>query len=501
MNKIIYILLLSISMPIYGQTVTDEFFHNLIRQHASLYDKYINTNKQFAAEEYNTVTIEGNNNNTVGKYIFYEGSKTKDYGISSFGHLTLPHRGTIYGCTSYQRKSITGMKYNYSTLPTLSAPYFVSDSISSGRVRDEIYSVSGAYSRDKGKWSFGANTDYKGISRSRTDNPGFSAFSHNLGIGLSAALTRGLHTYSLKFTPSITRQSITSTTVGKAVKYFRFYGFGKYSRIESQGGRGFRRDENSEKLATSLLYIYQGPWRVTAELNGSIKWFETEENSFKNLFSSITTILNGRFTAERQYGRNRLNLSAHASFNTLSGCEYIYKSFVQDEELNLIDYEKIGSNEFYNSYKITIGTSAQLNLAINNDSRLILNTSVDILSIGEEYKIPLSEYDYIKAIPQMSLGWKHRHKKWQSELKVRTGYIYTFNKEITLSTDENKSTDIMVNDYHDVLSADYLISGCDFIIERKIKNNKNLGIRIGGEMCKSDISDQYTASASLYLKW
>lgn len=389
----------------------------------------------YRRNERQVLTLTFNNRNTTGDYLHYNGRRLTDGSLLAGGHLSLPHAGTLYGMAAYSMRNRKGVYYNYATHPEDYAPYFVGDTIATGTMRQEIYTVKGGYSLSLGKWQWGIDAMYEGMAQAKTTEPRHANYAYWLRLGLSAAKVMGRHVAALRLYPELNRQSISASGLLDAVRYFQFYGFGQWNRRESQGNISYGRTQKITGAGVDLQYHYAGAWNIMARVAYNYRHMYTEESSFKNLFMANSHHLSEQIMASRQFTNTELHLQITAIQDFKTGKENIYENRLQDEVQRLYDYVLVGTNQLYTHHRHEIDAHAKLIYHISPHQAWHLLAACSYFDGCERYKSPDIKIANTTLMPILMAGYRYARDRHQIETDasaaIQMGLGSTYRLDIT----------------------------------------------------------------------
>lgn len=374
------------------------------------------------------------NENSDGDYLHYRGNRIWEGSLMAGGEMNVKGIGTLYGHASYGRGKNHGIYQSYAVRPEDYAPYFVSDSVSTGTLTAERYLIEGGLSMSHRDWRYGIGMFYEGIDGSKDTQPRRSVYSYWFRISLSAARITPQWILSAKVWPELSRQSTSASSPVQTFRVLQFYGFGQWNRKESTTGYSYARDSKISGAGGELLFCTNpataAAWRITASAAYNFRRLRTEETSFKELFHTSTHHLNHTVSLTgNPWGGTCLSvlLTGEASFR--SGQENVYERQRQDEDQSLYDYVKVGSNNLYNCSRgtETLLAKATWNAAATHTFGVLAGVTADWYR--ERYDMPEMTVENRGLTPQGGVGYTFDNGWYFLDLEVVALYrMATYNR-------------------------------------------------------------------------
>lgn len=365
-----------------------------------------------------------------GDYLHYQGNHTTNASLLAGGEMIVKGVGTLYGHAYYGRESQRSMYQNYAIRPADYMPYFVSDSVSTGDIDNEHYLIEGGLSMSHKNWRYGVSGFYEGIAGAKETQPRRAVYSYWFRMALNAAILMPDWILSVKVYPEINKQSISASSSLLTYRFMQFYGFGQWNRKESTTGYGYGRDSKILGAGGEMLFCNRSDagktWNMSFSVAYNYRWMQTEETSFKNIYSTKTHHLSHRLAISgHPWQRVGLYMLLSGETNIRIGYENVYERQKQDSEQSLYDYVKVGVNQLYNSsgFSESLLIKAVWNAASHHSFNLSAGARTDWYK--EKYDMPLITIENHTLTPQVGIGYKmdgeKDHVDWNLTASVRTG--------------------------------------------------------------------------------
>lgn len=365
-----------------------------------------------------------------GDYLHYRGNHTTDASVLAGGEVEVKGVGTLYGHAYYGRERQRSLYQNYAIRPEDYMPYFVSDSVSVGDIDNEHYLVEGGLSMSCRNWRYGIGGFYEGIAGAKDTQPKRSVYSYWFRLVLGAAKITPGWIMAVKAWPEINKQSISASSSANSYRFMQFYGFGQWNRKESTTGYGYGRDSKILGAGGEVLFCSNPAanraWNVSLGFAYNYRWMQTEETTFKNLYSTKTHHLSHSMAISgRPWSSVGLYVLLSGEENFRSGGENVYERQKQDAEQSLYDYVKVGINQLYNSsgFSETLLVKAVWSAMPRHFFSMSAGVGTDWYR--EEYDMPEITVENHTVTPQAGIGYKFDGNKDHVDFEVmaslRTG--------------------------------------------------------------------------------
>lgn len=318
--------------PAAADTLTIE--HKLLREQSSIAllrnQVWQNCAIRYELRPFNltSISVKGNYENRGDAALAQEGNEKKDFGAEVNSFTVLDEHSRLFGQASYRNGRREDVIWNENSDYSMIYPYVVGDSIG-GFMKEEEYKFSGGYAYRFGKWTAGAEMDYRAVIAYRDKDPRPRNIISNLEVSL--ALSRNLgNTYNLGLSAQVRKYSqksdITyladkgSTSVyqmlGLGMEYVRFAGAQTSTRYTGTGIGGsidlLPTGEDNNGFSASVRTEFMHLTKKLSSLN------YVPINEIKNVDVSLETAWTRR-NREWEYGVRLL-----AALQQRTGVENIF---------------------------------------------------------------------------------------------------------------------------------------------------------------------------------
>lgn len=357
---------------------------------------------------------------TQGDFLFHQGNHTLAGGAYAFGEKHYTHLGTLYGSVSYVREYNKDVSLNYAINPMDYYPYLVADSLGSGKVRKETYTVKGGFGFNLRKTYLGVYGEYEGIVSSKQTDPKQSAYNSWFRMNAGIATSFKNQIFSAYIQPELNKQHISVGGYKHAsVKYFQFYGFGEWSHKESKAGYNYGRMMSIKGVKSNITFKRRlnhiEDFNYQASLSYHFQRMDTEENTYKNLFQANTHQLYGEIILSKRFGKWATYLLYSGDYSIRKGTESIYENKEVSEEQSLYDYTKVGENQLYKLTQSHSNFTLKATNHFSNRQAIEFSLGSKLLYYKETYLSPEKEIMNSIVQPFIDLSYKLRLQKHQME--------------------------------------------------------------------------------------
>lgn len=442
------------------------------------------------------------NANTVGKYLSYAGNRTTNGCISASGtYKTI--NGTLFGNIAYTYSGKDGVMYNYATQPENYAPYLIGDSVSQGRLYQEIYGLKGGYSFQHNKLNYGIDAFYEGIAQSRSDNPKQSNFSYWLRLGLSLAYIHKHHLYALKITPELNRQSIAANTVSDGIRFFQFYGFGQWHRRESKGSLSYARTQSIHGMTAELMFQKDKKdchdWNATIYTQYNYQHAKTEETTFKNLFELHSHRLRQQMVLSKSFPASFLfmQLSGYERFR--HGTENIYENQIQNQSQYLFNAIKVGNSRLYKANEYNFDVRAKYVFTLPQKRQLHLMVGTSYFSYQENYASPRMKISNRTFTPMLTTGYAMEKSKTSFSAELFFATRQGMKSHYSIPTPFDKFVDAHAYTPYLLRGNNTQQTAMHIAIARNLKEKNKLGIETAVSYTHTDYQEIIVTHCGLFF--
>jgi len=334
-----------------------------------------------------TIGVKGLYEERSDAALAQEGNGEKDFGIEVNSSVVLNQHSRLFGTASYRNGRREDVVWNENSDYSLIYPYVVGDSIG-GYMNEEEYKFSGGYTYRFGKWTAGAELDYRAVIAYRDKDPrprniisdlkANLALSRNLNskymIGISVQARKYNQKSDIKFLADKGSTSVYQM-LGLGMDYVRFAGSQTSSRYSGTGIGGSIdllpvRDKENNGFSASLRADYLHLTKELTNINNA------PVNEINNIDVSLETAWT-RHIREWKYGVRLL-----AAMQSRTGVENIFG----DPTGNI--YPKLSSvDQFKNTtLKVALKGMVGQNLESNRRWGWMLLPTVGYAQTRPEYK-------------------------------------------------------------------------------------------------------------------
>lgn len=363
-------------------------------------------------------------NKTDGDYNFNDGNKSLKGELLASGEIVFQGYGTLYGSASYSSERKENIQLNYATNMMDYYPYIVSDTIGCGKVTFERYEIDGGFGFQHKGFYYGIGGSYKGVSSYKLTDPRLSVYTYwfRFDIGVTKIVKNNL--FSLKVYPEFNKQNISvSNYKQQTAKFFQFYGFGAWNKNESKGGYNYGRMMSITGYGIDFAYK-----KLTANKNSlgysvnivyNYRKMDTEEDSFKKLFSSYTHHFKPEITLSKKYNNFHFHLLITGDNNMRDGSEHVYENKKISEEQNLYKPVKVASNDMYNmnSFSNSLLFKTIYNHSLKQSYHLL--GGINYSHYEEKYVMPVKRITNQSITPIIGIGYNRVNDKSSIETNLR----------------------------------------------------------------------------------
>ena len=194
-----------------------------------------------------TVSLNGLYEERGNAALAQEGNGEKDFSAKVNSSVVLNQRNRLFGTAFYRNGRRENVVWNENSDYSLLYPYVVGDSIG-GYMKEEAYQFSGGYTYRQGKWTTGAEVDYRAVIAYRDKDPrprnvisdlrASLALSRQLGrkyrLGLSVQARQYNQKSDIKYLADKGSTSVYQM-LGLGMDYVRFAGSQTSSRYTGSG--------------------------------------------------------------------------------------------------------------------------------------------------------------------------------------------------------------------------------------------------------------------------
>lgn len=360
-----------------------------------------------------------------GEYLPYLGNDFRDYQINTSLVHTLKDKGSFLGAARYARGRHLNYQWNAIRHAELYLPYIVADS-TGGDYDYEDYYFYGGYAWGKNNLYYGLEGSYRGEIACRKTDPRCANTTSWLTLGGSMSVKTGNNLYGLGLSYLYNRQhlALRNWRPNQQDRFYLVYGLGFFDIQNSPISFGINRMYYLNGAEAKLFYKKNELGKaLLLALDYDFYKIKAEESDWKNLFSSNTHALNGRFNYSQSKGDFQFEVSLSSSNTFRMGLENIYESYLPDPNYpNIYDYRIVSTRNRYRYVLSENMAQFQLRHPVGHHSKLGYSAGCAEQHRSERYTDPYQQLNTDALVPMLGVEYQYAHKQNRLELKALAMY-------------------------------------------------------------------------------
>lgn len=226
--------------------------------------------------------------------------------------------------------------------------------------------------------------------------------------------------------------------------FLLFYGFGAWNKRESEGGYSYARLMTITGLGADFTYkrLTSSPEALNYTLSVAYnhRKMNTEEDSYKNLFTSYTHHFKPEITLSKKYKYFHFHALLTGDNNMRNGAEHVYENQNVSTNQSLYEHVKVATNDMYTlrSYSNSVSLKVVYRHSPIHSYHLLGGAYYN--HYEEKYVMPVKRILNQSISPFIGIGYNGVSGKSELEFNIRYSWKKAIDNVFSLPSLDEKVT-------------------------------------------------------------